>query len=50
MRRRSELYKEYKENDGTLSWNEFQKFNSIKEKEAKNDRMQSEDGLPSESV
>lgn len=41
MHRRSELYREYKESGGTLSWNEFQKFNAIREKEAKNDRVHS---------
>lgn len=50
MRRRSELYREYKESGGTLSLNAFQKFNAIREKEAKNDRMQSEDGLFAEPM
>lgn len=45
MHRRSELYRKYKENGGTLKWNEFQKINAVIEKEHENDRMQSEDGL-----
>lgn len=48
--RRSELYRKYKENGGSLKWNDFQKLISAIKKENKNAGMWSEDGFFAEPM